>query len=268
MADIATIRSWAAANPHRDATLKVPSSLDLCPEHTNYVMDTYKFPDGAGPWQLVKLDPAGLVSFALWLKDPLYKAGEGLLRRQLLNEGHISLRASFEAAAPSRKRRRLVELFENIDLFRSAEAADLRAFWETWATVLCCQFVQISSRGEKRISFVPEDLSRWSSSRPVYYVDEGVETIFLPPKGDYNNRGIEGYGLAKYVADRMEDGWTVNWPIAEGTKEELEQELLPILNFVTVSEKAKKAELAAIIGRHRAIEALQKFSLDKAVELI
>lgn len=268
MADIATIRSWAACNPHREATLKVPLHLDLCPEHNNYVMDTYKFPAAAGPWQLVKLDPAGLVSFALWLKDPLYKAGEGLLRRQLLNEGHISLRGEFEGAAPSRKRRRMVELFENIDLFRSAEVADLRAFWETWAAVLCCQFVKISSRGEKRISFVPEDLGRWNSSHPVYFIDEGVETIFLPPKGDNNNRNIEGHGLAKYVADRMEDGWSVNWPVADGTKEELEKQLLPILNFVTVSEKAKKAELAAIIGRHHAIEALHKFSLNKAVELI
>ena len=116
MADIETIRSWAAANPHRNATLKVPSSIDLCPEHNNYVMDTYKLPADAGPWQLVKLDPAGLVSFTLWLRDPLYKAGEGLLRRQLLNEGHISLRGEFEAASPSRKRRRMVELFENIDL--------------------------------------------------------------------------------------------------------------------------------------------------------
>lgn len=261
-----TIRSWAAANPNRNATLKVPT--DLCPEHTNYVMDTYKFPAQAGPWQLVKLDPAGLVSFALWMRDPLYRAGEGLLRRQLLNEGHVTMRGEFEASVPSRKRRRMVELFENIDLFRTAEAADLRAFWETWAAVLECQFVQISSRGDKRISFIPEDLRRWDSRRPVYYVDEGVETIFLPPKGDNNTRGIEGHGLAAYVADRMEEGWTVTWPVADGTKEELEKELLPILNYVTVSEKAKKAELAAIIGRHYGIEALHKFSLNKAVELI
>jgi hypothetical protein len=250
-----TIRTWAAANPSRDATLRVPQ--DLCPEHNNYVMDTYKFPSASGPWQLVKLDPAGLVSFALWIKDPLYRAGEGLLRRQLLNEGHVSMRADFESAAPSRRRRRMVELFENGHA--SAVVADVAAYWETWAAVLGCQFVRISSRAEeRRISFIPEDMSRWSADRPTYYLDEGAETIFLPPTG-----GIESRGLMKYVADREYEGWTVVWPSAEGTKEELEKELLPLLGHITVSEKAKKAEIAAAIGRHRSLEALHKFCTAK-----
>lgn len=260
---LATLESWAAANRHRDATLKVDKHL--CPQHNNYVMDTYKFPAAAGDWQLVKLDPAGLLSFCLWLRDPLYKAGEGLLRRQLLNEGYIEMRADFERASPARKRRRMVELFENgLGTNRdglAVEPADLAAFWETWAAVLGCQFVRISSRSEggKALSFVPADLNRWSAERPVHYVDEGCETIFMEPE-----EGVGRRILSQYVADREADGWHIAWPTADGTKEELERRLLPLLSVVSVSEKAKKAEIAAVIGRHDALEALMNFSASKA----
>lgn len=253
------LSSWAAANRHRDATLKVDKHL--CPQHNNYVMDTYKFPAGAGDWQLIKLDPAGLLSFCLWTRDPLYKAGEGLLRRQLQNEGYIELRDSFERACAARKRRRMVELFENgLGTNRdglSVEPADLAAFWETWAVVMACQFVRISSRSEggNSISFVPADLRRWTADRPVHYVDEGCETIFLEPTD-----GVGQRILSQYVSDREADGWHVSWPTADGTKEELERRLIPLLNVVSVSEKAKKAEIAAVLGRHDGLEALISFS--------
>ncbi len=217
---------------------------------------------------MIKLDPAGLVSFALWLRDPLYKAADGLLRRQLFNEGHITLRQEFEAAAPSRKRRRLVELFENgMGTNRDGfvvEPADAAAYWNTWAAVLRCQFVRITSRAEeaKRISFIPESPANWLAERPVYYVDEGCETVFLPPAG-----GVERRGLATYVADRAEDGWQVAYPTVDGTKEELERRIIPILNMVTVSEKAKKAELGAAIGRHEAIEGLAAYSRNGCAEI-
>lgn len=254
------LRTWASANRFRDATLTVRK--DLCPEHNNYVMDTYKFSGAEGPWQLVKLDPAGLVSFALWLRDPLYKAADGLLRRQLFNEGHITLRNEFEAAAPSRKRRRMVELFENgMGINRdgfSVEPADASAYWNTWAAVLCCNFVRITSRAEeaKRISFIPENPALWSAERPVYYVDEACETIFLAPSGVVAQRS-----LARWIIDRSEEGWQVTYPVIDGTKDELERRILPILNMVKVSEKAKKAELGAAIGRHEAIVGLERYSL-------
>ena len=259
---LAIMNQWAAANRFRDSTLKVDKHL--CPQHNNYVMDTYKFPPGSGDWQLIKLDPAGLLSFCLWTRDPLYKVGEGLLRRQLLNEGHIELRAEFERACVARKRRRMVELFENgLGTNRdglAVEKADLAAFWETWAAVMACQFVRIGSRSEggNSISFVPADLSRWSADRPVHYVDDGCETIFLEPAD-----GVGRRILSQYVSDRETDGWKVSWPTADGTKEELEKLLLPILNVVSVSEKAKKAEIAAVIGRHNGIESLHNFSVSK-----
>jgi hypothetical protein len=231
-------------------------------------MDTYKFPSSAGPWQMITLDPAGLVSLALWLRDPLYKAADGLLRRQLFNEGHITLRQEFEAASPSRKRRRMVELFENgmgtnRDGF-AVEPADAAAYWNTWAAVLRCQFVRITSRTEeaKRISFIPDSPANWSTERPVYYVDEACATIFLPPTG-----GGERRYLSTWVADRETEGWQVLYPSVDGTKEELERRILPILNMVTVSEKAKKAELAAAIGRHEGIEGLATYSRNGIAEI-
>jgi hypothetical protein len=248
------LRTWAAANRHRDSTLTVDKHL--CPQHNNYVMDTYKFL-GAEPWTMYSLDPPGLLSFYLWSTDPLYAAGGKQLRSQILNEGYISMRAAFEVAAPGRKRRRMVELFENgLGVNRdglAVEKPDLEAYWTTWATVMNCQFVRIGSREEKRISFTPA-LSAWSAQKPVYYLDEGCETIFVAP-------GVSGRRtLAAWICEREADGWTVIWPVAEGTKEEMERRLMPLLNVVRVSEKAKKAEIAGILGRHDGLESLMRFS--------
>lgn len=257
---LSLLKSWAAINPHREKTLTKASYMT--PQHNSYVMDTYKFPygqnmnDARAPWSMVTLDPSGLLSFALWTRDPLYRAGEGLLRRQLLNEGYISMRADIERMATPRRRKCMVRLFENGT--QDAEPADVRAYWETWASILNCQFVRISSRAEtgKRISFVPASVADWSASRPIYYVDELVETIFLPP----THGSVERKGLAQWVADRETDGWQVEWPTVTGTKEELEAQILPLLNILTVPEKAKKAELGALIGRHNAVIALHALS--------
>lgn len=256
---ISVLRSWAAANIHKDKTVKKENYM-CSSAADNYVMDTYKFPSLSGSWSQETLDPAGLLSFCLWLRDPLYKAGEGLLRRQLLNEGYISMREVVERAAPPRKRKRIIEMFERGHA--DAEPADVRAYWETWASILGCQFVRINSRdGDKRISFVPADISRWSADNVIYYVDEGMETIFMPP-----NNAVGRKGLGQYISDREAEGWTVEWPIVDGTKDELEQKILPLLNILNVSEKAKKAELGRLLGRHEAIVRLHKIGTQRSIE--
>lgn len=264
---LSLLKSWAAINPHKEKTLTKASYTT--PQHNNYVMDTYKFPYGRNtdgtraPWSMITLDPPGLLSFALWIRDPLYKAGEGLLRRQLLNEGYISMRADIERMAAPRRRKCMVRLFENST--DSAEPADVRAYWETWASILSCQFVRISSRAEtgKRVSFVPASIDEWSASRPIYYVDELMETIFLPP----THGSVERKGLAQWIADRETEGWQVEWPTVTGTKEELEAKILPLLNILTVPEKAKKAELGALLGRHNAVITLHNLSKADSVTL-
>jgi hypothetical protein len=262
---LAVLKAWAAANPHKDKILTKASYTT--PQHNNYVMDTYKFSYGQNtdgtraPWSMITLDPPGLLSFALWIRDPLYKAGEGLLRRQLLNEGYISMRADIERMSAPRRRKCMVRLFENGT--QDAEPADIRAYWETWASILSCQFVRISSRIGKRISFVPANVTEWSTSLPIYYVDENMETIFLPP----THGSVERRGLAQWVADREGEGWQVEWPTITGTKEELEAQILPLINILSVPEKAKKAELGLLLGRHNAVVALHKLSKTEAVTL-
>lgn len=262
---LALLKTWAAANPHKDKTLTKASYTT--PQHNNYVMDTYKFPygqnaDGARtPWSMITLDPPGLLSFALWIRDPLYKVGEGLLRRQLLNEGYISMRADIERMSAPRRRKCMVRLFENGT--QDAEPADVCAYWETWASILSCQFVRISSRIGKRISFAPANVTEWSPSLPIYYVDENMETIFLPP----THGSVERRGLAQWVADRETEGWKVEWPTITGTKEELEAQILPLINILSVPEKAKKAELGLLLGRHNAVVALHNLSKAEAVIL-
>ena len=60
----------------------------------------------------------------------------------------------------------------------------------------------------------------------------------------------------KWLGDIEDDGWTVDWPLADGSKDELDAAVIPLLSYTTVPEKAKKAELAVIVGKYRALEHL------------
>ncbi len=225
----------------------------------DYIMETYKFPAcagkpaSAGQWTTETLDPAGILSFLTYLRQPMYRAADRQLRRQLylesLMEFQLELEKKITGTRFSRRRRKIIEVLCG----SNKEQEDIELHEECWASILGLQFVKISSKTEtgNRISFVPAALNTWEADKPVYFVDERFETIFLAPE-----KGMEKRCLATYLSKVEDAGWHISWPQAEGSKEDLEARIIPLLGMVTVSEKAKKAELATIIGRHEALKVL------------
>ncbi len=183
----------------------------------------------------------------------MYRAADRQLRKQLylesLMEFQLELEKKITGTRFSRRKRKIIEVLCG----SNKEKEDQELHEECWASLLGLQFVKISSKAEtgNRISFVPAALNTWEANKPVYFVDERFETIFLAPE-----KGFEKRCLAAYLSKVEDAGWHISWPQAEGSKEDLEARILPLLGMVTVSEKAKKAELATIIGRHEALKVL------------
>ncbi len=257
-----TIKGWASKNPNSSVTLKRAPPILLGSQSTgkeDYITSTYKLiPSSSGKWSNELLEPAGIISYILWRRDPLYRVSTGLLRKQLYNEEQFELQKEMESGISgtkfARRRRKLLEVFNGST---TADMEDILKFQELWADILRVQFVKISTRTEAghKVSFCPPDVSTWTASKPIVFVDERFESVFVPPE-----EGYERKTLAKFISAVDDAGWKIEWPLVDGTKDELDAAVIPIINFVTVPEKAKKAELAVILGKYNAIQNINKLS--------
>ena len=257
---INSLREWANKNQHAAVTLKRALPMMLKIHNSDYVMNTFKLigsSDGKGVWYSEDLEPSGIVSFVLWYRDPLYRTADKKLRQRLYTEALLDLQQELEQNITgtqwSRFRKRFVERL-NTGTCTTQTVKDRPAFEAFWASRLNVQLVKISTRAEagKHVSFVPS-VETWTDDKPIVFVDENFESVFIAPED-----GLERRTLFKWISDVEAVGWTVDWPVAEGSKEELDAAVIPLLRFMTVPEKAKKAELAIIIGKQHAISHLQE----------
>jgi hypothetical protein len=261
------LKSWASKNPHSAVTLKRSPPMLLKRQDNEYVTDIYKFVVNSSgkTWSSEQLDPAGILSYILWRRDPLYRVADTTMRRHMYNEALLDLQQEMESGIAgtkfSRRRRKMVEVLNG----SCKDAPDIEIFDELWAQLLGLQFVKIATRAEagKRIRFVPAAVDTWSAERPIIYVDENFESVFEPPEGDNYERRC----LARWISDIDIAGWTIKWPVAEGTKDELDAAVIPMLSTIQVPEKAKKAELAVIVGRYNAIKQINELSCAKPLEI-
>ncbi len=262
--NISILKDWASKNPHSAVTLKraLPMMIKDNEKNSDYVMSTFKLigsDSGSGKWYLEDLEPASIVSFVLWYRDPLYRTADKRLRQQLYTESLLDLQAELEQNVTgtqwSRLRKRFVERLNNVTN-TTGVIKDRLAYEAFWASRLNVQLVKISTRTEagKHISFVPS-VETWTADKPIIFVDENFESVFIAPCDGHERRTV-----FKWISDIEAAGWTVDWPLADGSKEELDAAVLPLLSFTTVPEKAKKAELSVIVGRYQGISNLQKLT--------
>lgn len=99
---------------------------------------------------------------------------------------------------------------------------------------------------------MPEDWRAWSSSYTTLWVDARCEQML-----DFSNTTSQS--LSKWLSDRDEEGWAVEWPIAEGTYEDIkaragERGITP--RALQPGVKTKKEDWARALGKAEAIEHL------------
>jgi hypothetical protein len=105
----------------------------------------------------------------------------------------------------------------------------------------------------KSLWTVPEDLRAWSSSKKTLWVDSKCERML-----EFDTPPAFGYWISK----REDEGWKIQWPVSEGSLEDMKSKLgeLGITPTAPFGEKVKKEHWAATLGRHEAIEHLSNQS--------
>lgn len=251
---IETLQEWAKENPNRTRTV-IPIEIRVC-------SDTQEGEDipasSAGGWTPTPLEPPGPVSLWLWKTDPEYRAATAQVRRTILRDQILKLteRVEKELRGVKWSRKKVTEQLAAQQTAAVSPPMDTPELDRGLAHLLGYQKVVVNEAG-KKIRFFPADPRTWSSENPVWGSTTGGRAV-LHASGE----GSVGKGLSRWLGDREKEGWSVDWPEADGTLEDLKGRLaqrgVGSLGAGRI-EKPKKADYALAVGRAESLEHLMGF---------
>jgi hypothetical protein len=234
------IYDWIAQNPNKDATLRWREPIPT----QGSSFETWE------GFLLKPLNPPGTLSLLMAVSDPLYEMGSQALRKQMLIEQLLVLHERVDKELIGRRypRKKIQDLLAQQISAQQPVASPILD--DALSQLFEVQLVHMD-RKSKRISFSPPDPRTWSTERPVFVCQSDGQWISVP---------VQPLDLSVWLSSKEQDGWTVAWPTADGSFEELKARLVAE-NRVP---KGKKDELAAILGRLQALTLLAKVSLPVA----
>jgi hypothetical protein len=233
--------TWIQKNPHNQHHLPNFASKQANDDEPELQWDCF--------WKRV-LEVPGCLSGLLFMTNPLYRSASVNSKKQILRETILELEERIHKELVGRKwsRRKLVELV-------SAELAEKPPQMDPALEEALCELYQVQKlivhHPQKKIYFFPEDPRVWKSGRQLLISDSENLAVYDPSSPEFS--------MLKWLQDKEEQGWSVQWPIAEGKLEDLKQALER--KHLTAhpripGEKVKKDDYARILGRSEAISCL------------
>lgn len=234
-------------NNHRSATL-VPYSV------AETVKPVDDIPVAETEWVKQPVSPATPLSAILLCQDALYQATPIHGRPAILRDETTDCQ---EKAAihlkgrdfPARKTAEAIAL-AGLEEGRASTWSDLG--WRTISILRECQLIVVNET-KQTVKFYPEDVTTWSNEFPCYIID--FEARFI-----WTWKGKATASLTKWIADKETDGWTFDWPLAEGPMTELKE---MAINYGLSTTKVKKELLQKQIGRSQSLKHFSTFSFDQ-----
>ena len=199
----------------------------------------------------IPLVPARLITAWLMLEDPLMQiAGEGYRAGEVRTK---SFELQAEAVANLRGNRKLTK----------AKMGDaLSALQPTEDQTKVIAMILLATKQVQTVCFdeekktvwtMPEDLRAWSVGRKTIWVTAPhCDTVLEWPAGEQPS-------LGRWISDREDEGWKIDWPIAEGSMEEMKKLVMDRGIQPKPAEfgaKVKKDDWARTLGRCQAVEHL------------
>jgi len=166
-----------------------------------------------------RLHPPGPLSLFLWSTNAIYRAGTETLRRNMLNEKIVDLQERVQnGEIPSSRKFTKVKLSDALGVtIENASEENFECLEKAISTLGGVQWIRIHEN-EKKITCIPDDLRLWTSDTPILWTRER-----------YRSAGevVAGFSLkhmGKWVGDREAEGFTFEYPLAEGTADSLKQQ--------------------------------------------
>ena len=235
------VQSWIQSNPH--------ASNSLAPyKHVNQSIEgPEEIPDSEG-WLKMQVVPPTPLSAVLLLQDTIYNASLESARRSILRDETTDLQEKALVLLKGRvwPIRRTAEGISAVGLEEGRASTWTELGWRALAVLRECQLV-ILDENKQSIHFYPEDIRTWSESTETYYIDHEARSIWT------RSTPIQ---LVTWLSDRESAKWTISWPLADGTMEELKASAAAL--HLTTAGKLKEV-LRKLVGHGQAIQLLSKW---------
>jgi hypothetical protein len=237
-----TVRSWLHTNPNGTQTL---SSFTPA----THTIQTRETTDADG-FIRVPVVPTTPLSAILLAQDYVYQGSTESARRTMIRDETTDLQEKAILMLKGRQWpvRRTAEGIASAGM-EEGRAAWVDLGWEAIAALRECQMV-IVDEDKKTVRFVPEDVRTWSTDIETLIVVHDCRMLWTKPVG-------KTLGLGLWVAQKDADGWTIDYPLVDGTMEELKA--LAAKSLEALPAKATKDVLRKRIGRSQAITHLTQF---------
>lgn len=237
-----TVRGWLQNNPHGALGLSafIPATQAIITRETT----------DADGFIRVPVVPTTPLSTVLLAQDYVYQGSTEAARRSMLRDETTDLQEKAVLLLKGRQWpvRRTAEGIASAGM-EEGRTAWVDLGWEAVAALRECQMVVIDE-DKKTLRFVPEDVRTWSTDIETIIVTHDCRMLWTKPVG-------KTLGLGAWIGQKDTDGWTIDYPLVDGTMEELKA--LAAKSLETLPSKATKDVLRKRIGRSQAITHLTQF---------
>ena len=235
------VQPWLLANPHTTPLVPYKSGSTSIQGHPET--------EGLFPgWTMKSVAPATPLSGILLAQDVLYSGLTEDARRTMLRDQTTDLQEKSVLHLKGRQWpiRRTAEGIVAAGLEEGKSWPDLG--WEALCALRECQLILLNE-DKKQITFYPEDLRTWSSTTPILIFDHEMR---------YYHKQSTPFSVGLWLSQQEQAGWTIAWPIADGTVVELKAAAEKAKE--TVPAKITKEALSKRVGRAEAVHLLSQWS--------
>jgi len=211
-----------------------------------------------------------MLGIVAWIRTPLFADAATSVRTTLIRDLATTLQIECESLGGgpfARKRRRIHDGIGSALHGTLIKEEDWKDIFSGLAHLSKVHFVyvrdakgveedredkpeELQGASKGSISFSSEP-NTWDQETPVWIVDYHGRWLAVTEE-ERSTRQI----LLSWLQEIERNGWIVDWPVVEETKESLVRELSQHVTWKTSDAKLLKAELAKRLGRIRTIHAL------------
>jgi len=236
-----TVQSWIQTNPFHSSSLSPYTPANQSAKGTPELSQS-------NGWSKTPVVPATPLSAVLLVQDALYNATYESTRRSLLRDETTELqeKAIVHLKGRAWPVRRTAEGLAAVGLEEGRASSWSSLGWNALATLRECQFV-VCNETKQTIQFYPEDVRTWSPTMDIVFIENECRYI-------WTNQSLSVKQLLhEKVLAQESNGWTIAWPLADGSMEELRASTEALqLN----SAGKKKEALRSLVGRGQSIRHL------------
>jgi len=263
---IGQLLEWSKRNPNRGHSLEpiriqqtVEAKKDLGTSMASFHLPAYQ-----------SVPVPSLLGIAAFIKDRMFADATTASRTTIIRDLATSLQTECDTLAGSvyaRKRRRIFDGIGSVLHGTPVKEEDWLSLYSGIGHLIGVHFVfmrdakgieenqedkkeELQGASKGFISF-SSDPSTWDSEKPVWIVDYHARWLAVTEE-----EGVTRSIVWTWLDTVAQNGWIVDWPVVDETKEALVRELSEHVTWKASDAKLLKGELAKRLGRLRTMKAL------------